>query len=109
MSWFSRLFVLPKDLNSGGDYVRKYAPQIETALKTALLKKAKEIDGLLDAQDVTDYVLTSIKVPSWARIMLQMLLYGLMENIIAEVSANIGKDKIDVMVDMIMTKLKALK
>lgn len=109
MSWFSRIFVLPKDLNSGGDYVRKYAPQIETALKTALLKKAKEIDGLLDAQDVTDYVLKSIKMPSWARIMLQMLLYGMMEQVITDESGHIGKDKIDVIVDVIMRKLKALK
>lgn len=109
MSWFSRWFVLPKDLNSGGDYVRKYATQIEQALTSALTAKSQELDGLLDAQDVTDYVIRSVKVPSWARIMLQMLLYGLMENIIAEVSANIGKDKVAVMVSMIMAKLKALK
>lgn len=109
MSWFSRLFVLPKDLNSGGDYVRKYSPQIEVALTNALMAKSQELDGLLDAQDVTDYVLKSVKVPTWARLMLQMLLYGLMENIITEVQANIGKDKIGVMVAMIMTKLKALK
>ena len=109
MSWLSRLFILPKSLNSGGDYVRKYAPQIREALRGALVAKAQELHGSLNADDISDYVLNAVKLPTWGRIMLQMLLYGVVERAIDGINDLTSVQQVDAIVDAIMAKIEALK
>ena len=109
MSWFTRMFVLPKDLNSGGDFIRKYSLQIEMAIRQVLIAKSEQLGGVLDAEDVSDYIIKRINIPSWGKIMVSLAMYGILEKYIGQIKASTGPDEVEEVVQAIMGKLRALK